>query len=55
MRENGPNIISYNIRLVKAKDRQRTIYDISDEIRKDLAEMPEIHRFVVMPEVAMPA
>ncbi|MGI6073177.1 MAG: efflux RND transporter permease subunit [Fermentimonas sp.] len=49
MRENGPNIISYNIRLVKAKDRQRTIYDISDEIRKDLAEMPEIHRFVVMP------
>ena len=49
MRDNGPNILSYNIRLVEAKDREKSIYDISDELRTDLANMPEINRFQVMP------
>ena len=37
------------MRLSEAKYRDRSIYDISDEIRKDLDEMPELYRFQVQP------
>ena len=49
MQDNASNIISYTLRLTEAKNRNRTIYDVSDEIRLDLASMPEIHRFQVYP------
>ncbi len=49
MQDNAPNIMSYNMRLIEADNRNRTIFDISDEIRKDLNEMPELYRFQVMP------
>src|SRR5690554_691501 len=49
MQDNAPNIMTYRMRLAEAKYRDRTIYDISDEIRKDLASMPELHRFQVQP------
>lgn len=56
MQENASNIITYTVRLTEAKNRQKTIYDISDEIRTDLGNMPELYRFKVMPgggEMAM--
>ncbi len=49
MQDNAPNIITFNMRLSEAKYRDRSIYDISDEIRKDLDEMPELYRFQVQP------
>ena len=49
MQDNAPNIMTYNMRLTEAKNRNRTIFDISDEIRTDLAAMPELHRFQVQP------
>lgn len=49
MQENASNIITYTMRLTEAKNRNKTIYDISDEIRQDLNNMPELHRFQVMP------
>lgn len=49
MQDNGSNILSYNLRLVEAKNRKKSIYDISDELRTELANMPEVNRFQVMP------
>lgn len=49
MQDNAPNIMTYTMRLVESKYRNRTIFDISDEIRTDLAAMPELHRFQVQP------
>ncbi|MDD2931101.1 MAG: efflux RND transporter permease subunit [Fermentimonas sp.] len=49
MQDNASNIMTYTMRLTEAKNRKKTIYDISDEIRQDLAKMPELHRFQVMP------
>ena len=49
MQDNASNIMTYTVRLSEAKDRNRTIFDISEEIREDLAAMPEIHRFQVQP------
>ncbi len=49
MQDNGSNIITYNIRLTEAKNRKKSIYDVSDEIRQDLAGMPEVYRSKVMP------
>lgn len=49
MQDNGSNILSYNIRLTEAKNRMKSIYDVSDELRRDLADMPELYRFQVMP------
>lgn len=49
MQDNGPNIIKYNIRLTEAKNRKKSIFDVSDELRQELAAMPELHRFIVEP------
>jgi len=49
MQDNASNIITYTIRLTEAKNRKKTIYDVSDEMRQDLAAMPEINRYKVMP------
>ncbi len=49
MQDNASNIISYQLRLTEAKNRKKTIFDISDEMREDLSQMPELHRFQVMP------
>ena len=49
MQDNASNIMTYTMRLTEAKNRKKTIYDISDEIRQNLAKMPELHRFQVMP------
>ena len=49
MQDNASNIISYTLRLTEAKNRKKTIFDISDEMRQDLAQMPELHHVQVMP------
>ncbi len=49
MRSSGTHLITYTIKLCKLKDRKRTIYDISDEMRKDLSAIPELYRFSVIP------
>lgn len=45
--ENGSHIISFNIRLTKKTERERSITEISDALRKDLAEYSEIRTFSV--------
>ncbi len=51
MDENGSNIISYMWRLPKLSEREsgRTIFEISDLLRKDLETIPEIRTFTVTP------
>jgi len=49
MRSSGTYMISYTARLSKASQRKRDIFEISDEMRKDLAAIPEIYRFEVTP------
>lgn len=49
MQDNASNIITYRIRLTEAKNRKKSIYDVSDEMRQDLAAMPEVRRFKVRP------
>jgi HAE1 family hydrophobic/amphiphilic exporter-1 len=59
MDENGSNIISYMMRLPRLSERRkiareegrpvRTIFEIADLLREDLAGIPEIHTFTVTP------
>ena len=42
MQTNGTHIISYNITLKNASKRKRTIFDIADIVRADLAASPEV-------------
>ena len=49
MQDNASNIITYTVRLTEAKNREKSIYDVSDEMRQHLAVMPELNRFVVIP------
>jgi len=49
MSSSGTNLISYTISLVDVEERKRNIFDISDEMRKDLAAIPEIYRYTVTP------
>jgi HAE1 family hydrophobic/amphiphilic exporter-1 len=49
MQTNASNYISFRLRTVKQKDRKRTIYEMGDELRKDLANIPELYRYKVSP------
>ncbi len=49
MQESGSNLISYNLRLPRSTERERTIYEISDLWRKELAAIPEVSKFTVYP------
>jgi HAE1 family hydrophobic/amphiphilic exporter-1 len=51
MDRNGSNIISYMMRLPRLSEREggRTIFEISDLLRKDLEAIPEIRTFTVTP------
>lgn len=48
LQTNGSNIISYNVRMVGLKERTRSMFAISDSIRKDLDEMPEVKKATVI-------
>ncbi len=50
MQTTGSHIINYNLRMPRLSDLDRpTIYEISDNLRKDLAAIPEIREFTVSP------
>lgn len=49
MQANATNLISYRLRCVDVEDRERSIYELADELRKDLANMPELYKYVVTP------
>lgn len=49
IQDNGPNIMSFNIRTKEARFRDKSINDLSDDLRKDLAAIPLISNFVVTP------
>ncbi len=49
MQTNGTNYSSFRLRLVDQGERNKSIYDISDELRKELDNMPELYKYVVTP------
>jgi HAE1 family hydrophobic/amphiphilic exporter-1 len=53
MRTTGSYIINYMMRLHKKSQRERTIFEISDLFREDLAQIPEIRQYKVQPGGSM--
>ena len=49
MNANASNLINYRLRCVDLNKRSRSIYNIADEFRKDLNNMPELYKFKVTP------
>ena len=50
MQTTGSHLINYNMRMPNRSNLERpTIFEISDELRKDLAMIPEIEEFQVIP------
>ena len=49
MQTTGSHIINYNLRLPRSSERERSIYVISDLLRKDLDRIPEIEEYTVSP------
>ncbi len=49
MQTTGSHIINYNMRLPRSTERERSIYEISDLLRKDLDRIPEIRQYTVTP------
>jgi len=49
MQDNGTNLINLTLRMIDGSERKKTIFEISDEIRNDLAQMPELYRYNVQP------
>ena len=47
MQANGTHIISFNITLFRPRERERTIFEVGQDIRADLSARPEIDRFQV--------
>ncbi len=47
MSTTGSNIINYTFRLTDPQDRERTVFEIADAFRADLATIPEIKRSMV--------
>lgn len=45
--ENADNLMSFNINTGKPKTRSKDIFQISDEIRTELAKIPELHEYQV--------
>ena len=50
MQTTGSHLINYNLRMPRRSDMDRpTTFEISDELRKDLATIPEIREYQVIP------
>ncbi|MFR9566693.1 MAG: efflux RND transporter permease subunit, partial [Rikenellaceae bacterium] len=49
MQTTGSYIINYNMRLPASTERQRSIYEISDLLRRELDAIPEVRDYTVMP------
>ena len=53
MQTTGSHIINYNMRLTDVEGRERSIYVISDLLRRDLDGIPEIRQYTITPGGAM--
>ncbi len=49
MQTTGSHIINYNLRLPRSTERERSIYVISDLLRKELDAIPEVRQYTVTP------
>ncbi|MCM1300327.1 MAG: efflux RND transporter permease subunit [Bacteroides cellulosilyticus] len=49
MQTTGSHIINYNMRLPRSTERERSIYVISDLLRKELDRIPEVRQYTVTP------
>ena len=49
MQTTGSHIINYNMRLPRSGERERSIYIISDLLRKELDRIPEVRQYTVTP------
>jgi HAE1 family hydrophobic/amphiphilic exporter-1 len=49
MNANATNLVSFRFRCVEPSERKESIYEIADELRKDLENMPELYKFKVSP------
>jgi HAE1 family hydrophobic/amphiphilic exporter-1 len=49
MQANAVNMLSYWIRCTEPHERTRSIFDISDGLRKDLENIPELYKYIVTP------
>lgn len=47
--DNGSNIVTYRLRLPRLSERKRDIYEISDLLREDIAQIPEVTKFTITP------
>ena len=47
--KSGSHVISFTLALTKETERERSIFDISDLLRADMAEIPEIVKYTVYP------
>ena len=45
--QTGPNIINLMMRLVDVGDRERTVWELADNLRRDLEQIPEIVEYSV--------
>ncbi|MDE6375324.1 MAG: efflux RND transporter permease subunit, partial [Alistipes sp.] len=49
MQTTGSHIINYNMRLSDVGDRERSIFTISDLLRKELDNIPEVRQYTITP------
>jgi HAE1 family hydrophobic/amphiphilic exporter-1 len=49
MQTNATNLISFRFRCVDPEERKYTIYEIADNLRKELDNMPELYKYRVDP------
>ncbi|MDE6864778.1 MAG: efflux RND transporter permease subunit, partial [Alistipes sp.] len=49
MQTTGSHIVNYNMRLPRSTERERSIYVISDLLRKELDRIPEVRQYTVTP------
>lgn len=49
----GTHSMSFNVRLVPIEERTRTVWDLTEEIRKDLSTIPEIIDFTLSTSTGM--
>jgi HAE1 family hydrophobic/amphiphilic exporter-1 len=49
MQANGDNIVSFTLRMTPFEERERDIFEISEQMRLDLEAFPELDRFQVDP------
>jgi HAE1 family hydrophobic/amphiphilic exporter-1 len=49
MQTNGTNLISFRFRCVDPELRKVSIYEIGDDLRKEMENMPELYKYTVTP------